>query len=225
MKYFFLLFSILTLSVLSAQAQENSNRSTTKTIEKEVVINNGGKKEKYSEKSIIVLESLDHEEIDHQVDSLIQNLNLKGDGTENVNVEISIGNDGMKTITIESTTVLNPEEFTRLHKREGTSEAGQGFEVEIDENRVDVEPLPKTTVSLGVEIDERKKIVSVQKGSAAEKAGLKKGDIIEKIDKQMIYSIHGLLEHLGSYQADDQVKLTYKRSGKTKTTKLKLDPK
>ena len=53
MKYFFLAFSILTLSTLSAQKQNNVKNSTSKTIEKVVTIIEEGDHEKNIEKRVI----------------------------------------------------------------------------------------------------------------------------------------------------------------------------
>ncbi len=225
MKYFFLAFSILTLSSLSAQKQNNVKNSTSKTIEKVVTIIEEGDHEKTIEKRLIVLTSKDHEEIDSEVDSLIQSLNLEDNEPENIDVKVMLAEDGTKTITIEalSENIDNPE--IKVHIDKGISHAEKGFKVEIDENRVDVEPLPKSKVSLGVEIDENRKVIQVINGKAAEKAGLQADDIIVKVDQQKIYSIHGLLEHLGSYEAGDKVKISYERAGQLKTAKLHLDPK
>jgi len=64
MKYFFLAFSILTLSSLSAQKQNNVKNSTSKTIEKVVTIIEEGDHEKNIEKRVIDLKYQDHAEID-----------------------------------------------------------------------------------------------------------------------------------------------------------------
>lgn len=225
MKYFFLAFSIMTLSALSAQKQNNAKNSTSKTIEKEVTIIEEGDQEKNIKKRVIVLKSQDHKEIDSEVDSLIQSLNLSDNEVDNIDVKVKVTEDGTKTITIEAISEDIDKSEIKVQIEKGIRQAEKGFEVEIDENRVDVEPLPKSKVSLGVEIDENRKIVQVLDGKAAEKAGLVAGDIIVKIDQQKIYSIRGLLEHLGSYQAGDKVKISYERVGQLETAKLQLDSK
>jgi len=60
----------------------------------------------------------------------------------------------------------------------------------------------------GAEIEE------VTKGSAAEKVGLKKGDIITKIDDKKIDDPDDLVNVVRSYKPEDKVVVTYKRDGK-----------
>ena len=65
-------------------------------------------------------------------------------------------------------------------------------------------------------------VLSVEKNSAAEKAGLQKGDIIIKMNKKNIKNIAYLRYELYQYQAKDTVKITYIRDEKEYTTKVKL---
>ena len=60
----------------------------------------------------------------------------------------------------------------------------------------------------GVEITE------ITKASAAEKSGLKKGDVITKIDEIQISSPEGLSKAIHKYKPEDKVTVTYKRDGK-----------
>lgn len=66
------------------------------------------------------------------------------------------------------------------------------------------------------------KISEVTKGSAAEKAGLKKGDIIMKVDEEKITGPETLSDAIGFKKPDDVVKVTYKRDGKQNTVKATL---
>lgn len=52
-------------------------------------------------------------------------------------------------------------------------------------------------------------IVSVEKGSAAGKAGLKKGDIITKFDGTSVTGIQELKEELTYYKAGEEIEITY----------------
>lgn len=65
-------------------------------------------------------------------------------------------------------------------------------------------------------------IAEVQKDTAADKGGLKKGDIITKFDNQNITSIAELRYYLYKYNVGDTVEVTYTRNGKEEKTKLKL---
>lgn len=62
----------------------------------------------------------------------------------------------------------------------------------------------------------------VSKESAAGKAGLEKGDIITKLDDAKIDGPKTLYEAVNSKKPNDQVKISYKRNGKNKTTKAVL---
>jgi len=63
----------------------------------------------------------------------------------------------------------------------------------------------------------------VTEGSAADKAGLKTGDIITKVDDHSIGDFHQLSDVIDDYKPGDKVTITYKRGGKEKRTKAVLD--
>ncbi len=65
-------------------------------------------------------------------------------------------------------------------------------------------------------------ITNVSKGSAAEKAGLKEGDIITKINDKKVEDPSDLTEVVGSFKPKDEVTVYYKREGKEKSTKAVL---
>jgi serine protease Do len=66
------------------------------------------------------------------------------------------------------------------------------------------------------------KIVDIAKGSAAEKAGLKKDDIITKIDKEEVTDAAVLANIISAKKPKDEIKIYYKREGKKKDTKAVL---
>ncbi len=66
------------------------------------------------------------------------------------------------------------------------------------------------------------KINEVMKESSAEKAGLKIGDIITKVDNKDISTPDQLMEAIRSHKPNDEVKLYYKRGNKNTDVKLKL---
>lgn len=65
-------------------------------------------------------------------------------------------------------------------------------------------------------------VQSVVKGGAAEAAGIKKGDVITKIDGKKIYSSSDLQERVARLRPGDKVTITYKRDGKEKDVTLTL---
>ena len=73
------------------------------------------------------------------------------------------------------------------------------------------------TPFLGVATGEGKsgaEIEEVTKGSAAEKAGLKKGDVITKIGDETVYSQEDVSQEVKKHKPEDKVTITYKRDGK-----------
>jgi serine protease Do len=63
------------------------------------------------------------------------------------------------------------------------------------------------------------RIAEVSPGSAAEKAGLKQGDVITKLDEVQIESPEDLSRAVGKYDPDEKATITYLRDGKkTKVT-------
>lgn len=71
--------------------------------------------------------------------------------------------------------------------------------------------------------DERgAKIQSVSKESAAEKAGLKKGDIITKIDNRKIETTDDVTDAIRAHKPNDKVAITYLREGKEQKASAEL---
>jgi len=66
------------------------------------------------------------------------------------------------------------------------------------------------------------KILEVVKGSAAEKVGLKKDDIITKVGDEKITSPEMLSDVISFKKPKDEVKVVYKRNGKEATVKATL---
>ena len=68
-------------------------------------------------------------------------------------------------------------------------------------------------------------VYSVNKGGAGEKAGLKMGDVITKVDSTDIASMEDLTAAKKGHKAGDTVTVTYYRDGQTQTTELTFDAK
>jgi S1-C subfamily serine protease len=62
----------------------------------------------------------------------------------------------------------------------------------------------------------------VTKNSGAEKAGLKKGDVIKKLDTQKINSYAELSGYINTKRPNDKVEVTFVRDGETKTASVTL---
>jgi putative serine protease PepD len=65
-------------------------------------------------------------------------------------------------------------------------------------------------------------IQSVENGGAADKAGLQKGDVVTKVDDQVIDGSESLVATIRGHRPNDKVTLTYVRDGKTHTTTATL---
>ena len=65
-------------------------------------------------------------------------------------------------------------------------------------------------------------IDKVSDGSAAEEAGLEKGDVITKIDGKEVSKMSELQEQIAQHKPGDKVKITYLRSKKAKTIDVTL---
>ncbi|MDX1463712.1 MAG: trypsin-like peptidase domain-containing protein [Marinirhabdus sp.] len=74
----------------------------------------------------------------------------------------------------------------------------------------------------GIDIYEGVYIADIEKGSGADKGGLKKGDIIKQIDGYKITKFSDLVGYLGSKRPDDVVDVTVVRDGAKKTVPVTL---
>jgi len=112
----------------------------------------------------------------------------------------------------------------------------QEFSEESDPNEADdlssddmldmVSPTPQANKAfLGVISEENEKgakINTVSEGSPAEKAGLKKEDIISKVNDKKIDGPKALYETVGTFKPEDKVTITYIREGKEQKTTTTL---
>ncbi len=228
MKMYFLLLSCILFTAISLNAQEKKKVVKEKKI---IIVERGEdgkmiKKEyKASDEELKDIEKMNLDSIisivvkEVETEESTEKKVIKKGMTKDVEVELN-------SETNEKKVIVKIRDGDTEEVMEWIGEAGEEipkeFEVEVDESWVDVEELPQPNVSLGVAITEQAKIDAVLENSAAYEAGLKMGDIIKKIDEQIIYSHRGLLEHLTSYKAGDKVIVSYLREGNMRTTELVL---
>ena len=86
---------------------------------------------------------------------------------------------------------------------------------ELDEN---LAPYFKVAPGSGV------LVLAVNENSPAEQAGLKSGDIIAKVDNEIVRDAEELVASLQDYEEGDQVKIEYVRQGKRDTATVEIDP-
>ena len=65
-------------------------------------------------------------------------------------------------------------------------------------------------------------ITDVEKGSAAEKAGLKRGDLVLKVNEKNIKNANDLKNYIGSLSPNEKIVLIYERDGSTKSVSFSL---
>ena len=70
--------------------------------------------------------------------------------------------------------------------------------------------------------DNGARITSVTKGSGAEKAGLKEGDIITRVDEMMVESPEDLTKAISKMKPEDKAVITFKRGKKEQKTTVTL---
>lgn len=88
-----------------------------------------------------------------------------------------------------------------------------------------VEGAKTNGVTLSSDITSGAVVVSVESGSPAEQAGLKKGDVITKFGDYDISDYIYLKYYLNRYYVGDTVTITYIRNGKTETNNITLSEK
>lgn len=65
-------------------------------------------------------------------------------------------------------------------------------------------------------------IVAIKRDGAAEKAGIKPGDIIKEVDGKEIKNVSGLQKKINSYRPGDEIPVVIKRNGKEKQFEVTL---
>lgn len=120
-------------------------------------------------------------------------------------VDVAIGEGDKKMIWIEKNVEAGSPKGKRKHIR----------------MHDDMPPQPK--VKLGVMISDNNNGVNVDevfKGSAADKAGLEKGDVVLKLNDKYIFSEEALFETLAGFKEGEKISITVIRGNKEKTMNL-----
>ena len=169
----------------------------------------------------------------HESEEII--IRKKGDKDVNIRLEIT----GDKVLINGKALVEFKDDNITVNKRKVIIRDNDGrsrfmfddFPGKIEIENFDVDgfkwnsPNAEKKAFLGVtteKADAGAKILSVTKGSAAEKAGLTEGDIITKIDGQELNGPDQLSEIISAKKPKDVVKVHYKRNGKNKSEKITL---
>jgi serine protease Do len=114
---------------------------------------------------------------------------------------------------------------TRIYRGNNDHDNDFNFDFDFDGDRVSLFHEDANRAMLGVtpdEDDKGAKITSVVEGSAAAKAGLKKGDIITKIDNEKVKEADDVSRLIRSKKPGDKVSITYLRDGKEQKQNVEL---
>jgi putative serine protease PepD len=148
---------------------------------------------------------------------------------------INPGNSGGPLVDMSGRVVgINSSIRTASDTSEQGGSIGLGFSIPIDEvlpivNQITDNQAP-THARLGVSVadvagntlTQGAQLHSIENGGSADKAGLKNGDVITKVDDQVIDGSESLVATIRGHRPDDHVQITYLRDGKTHTVTTDL---
>lgn len=150
-----------------------------------------------------------------------------GNKNAKVTVEIKDGEvlvDGKKIEDYRDGNIIVQHRVIRPRDGNMPSGGGEMFFPEDDNAWSAITPNPAV---LGVITEKQEAagatITEVSEGSAAEKAGLKEGDVITRVNDKAISEPQELYEAIGELKPGDKVTVTYKRSGKENKVTATLD--
>ena len=114
-----------------------------------------------------------------------------------------------------------------------TGSIGLGFAIPMNAARLVAEQLIKTGKAVHASIGVRSRsvtdgtrlgayILQIDPGGAADKAGLKEGDVIKLVDATLVTGADSLIVAVNQHQPGDVVSVRYIRSGKEQTVKVTL---
>jgi serine protease Do len=88
---------------------------------------------------------------------------------------------------------------------------------------VNIQPVtPEMAESLGMKTDKGAIVAEAMPGTPAAEAGIKAGDVITKLNGQVVADASDLTRRVGSFKPNDKVELTYLRNGDEKTAQITL---
>src|SRR3984957_346752 len=88
---------------------------------------------------------------------------------------------------------------------------------------VNIQPVTEEMAeSMGMKTAKGAIVAEAMSGTPAADAGLKAGDVITKLNGQVVDDAADLTRHIGSFKSSDKVELTYMRDGSEKTAQVTL---
>ena len=182
------------------------------------------------------------------VSALDRPVNVGSDSSGNATVypaiqtdaAINPGNSGGALVDMNGNVVgINASIRSNSSSSEEAGSIGLGFAIPIDEVLPIIEQLKAgddaTHARMGISVGDSAAeksgqaavpgatVQEVTKDSAAEEAGLKKGDTITKVEEHQINGSDSLVATVRSYRPGDDVEVTWSRDGKEQSAKITLD--
>lgn len=178
-----------------------------------IVIAQHDEQAQHKEKRVIVKSisrNSDQKLSDKEIQSIIDSMIILEDVAGQVKVQIIEDKDGN----------------TQLIKSIGDASEINWAPMHAEHQEEMQEPAPNKAI-MGVQLNNTggnngASILEVYQSSAAEKAGLRKGDIITKIDGKEIIDMNSVISYLSEKNPGDQIKVSYLRSGKKEKVKITL---
>ncbi len=146
------------------------------------------------------------------------NKNLDGEDMEIILDNKMSGNGEDKIIIIDQNKEHKKDRL-RIN-RPDNGFFGKSRDFDMDEGKPN-----NNKVTLGVMIentDDGVEITDIVEGSAAAGAGLRRGDILLKINERYIFTVNSLLDALRPFNSGEKIKVKYIREGKEKSTSAVL---
>jgi S1-C subfamily serine protease len=178
------------------------------------------------------------------VSALKRPVRLNGEGSDTnavinaiqTDAAINPGNSGGALVDGSGSVVGINSAIATLTTGAQVSESGNigvGFAIPINEARAIAEQLIRTGSVQHADLGANTRSVTdgsrdgalveeISPGGSAAKGGLQEGDVITQVDDQVIISRDQLVVVVSAHRVGDQVKITYVRSGKTRTASVTL---
>ena len=183
-------------------------------------------------------EKLEKKEKDKKDKKQTREIIIRQKGDKDIQLKVEINGDNV-TVNGKPLSEFKDSDVTINKRKMMISEGGDkamywNFAPEYDHkgmynedmlNSWNVEDEGKDGAFLGVTTEDEEdgaKITQVVKGSAAEKAGLKKGDIITKVGDEKITGPEELSEVISDKKPKEELKVIFKRDGKESSVKAIL---
>lgn len=137
--------------------------------------------------------------------------------------EITIHKGDLEEFNWDEEHFRNPDLFVETHPRIHVAPYRYKFDYHNNDGEVHVMTISGPMLGLTSKDNSKgAEVTDVVDGSAAEKAGLKVGDIITKVGDKKVTDPESLSDAVKSYKPNQEVNVTYIRAGKAKTVSVKL---